>query len=107
MTNLTRAPNLSFGAAYYPRARRTPGIQITPMLAVALGIIATADADGGCASQALSTGVDGAINGALAASGVATFATARNVVAAWTGAAVITITGTDEYGETIVESSAS
>lgn len=31
----------------------------------------------------------------------------RNVVAAWTGTAVLTVTGTDEYGNTIVESSAS
>src|SRR5690606_3824873 len=31
----------------------------------------------------------------------------RNVVAAWTNAAVLTVTGEDEYGDTIVESSAS
>ncbi len=31
----------------------------------------------------------------------------RNVVAAWTGTAVLTVTGTDEYGNTVVESSAS
>lgn len=31
----------------------------------------------------------------------------RNVVAAWTGTAVLTVTGIDEYGNTVVESSAS
>lgn len=79
---------------------------LTPVR-VNLGAPATADADGVCASQALNTGVDGAINGALAALGVATFDVPRNVVAAWTNTAVITVTGTDEYGNVIVESSAS
>jgi hypothetical protein len=77
------------------------------LVKIGLGAPATADADGVCASQALNTGVDGVIAGALAADGVATFDKPRNVVAAWTNAAVITVTGTDEYGETVVESSAS
>lgn len=72
-----------------------------------LGAPTTADADGACASQSLNTGVDGVIAGALATAGTATFATPRNVVAAWTNAAVITVTGTDEYGDVLVESSGS
>lgn len=79
---------------------------LTPVR-INLGAPATADADGVCASQALNTGTDGLINGALATLGVATFDVPRNVVAAWTGTAVITITGTDEYGNVVVESSAS
>jgi hypothetical protein len=47
------------------------------------------------------------INGALASGGVATFDVPRNVVAAWTNTATITVTGTDEYGNTVVETSAS
>lgn len=74
---------------------------------VRLGAAATADADGACASQALNAGVDGSINGALASGGVATFDVPRNVVAGWTNAAVITVTGTDEYGNVLVESSGS
>ena len=74
---------------------------------ITLGAPATADADGACASQSLNTGVDGTINGALAASGVATFDVPRNVVAAWTNTAVITVTGTDEFGNVMVESSGS
>lgn len=76
---------------------------------IELGSPLTADADGVVASQAC-TAADGlatGINGALASGGVATFDVPRNVVAAWTGTAVLTVTGTDEYGVTIVESSAS
>jgi hypothetical protein len=77
------------------------------LVQIALGAPITADADGVCASQALNAGVDGLINGALAAGGVAVFDQPRNVVAAWTNTAVITVTGTDEYGQVMVESSAS
>ena len=55
------------------------------------------------ASGGLATG----INGALASGGVATFDVPRAVVATWTGTAVLTVTGTDEYGNTIRQSSAS
>ncbi len=47
------------------------------------------------------------LNGALVAGGVATFDVPRAVVAAWTNTAIITITGTDEYGRTMSEVSAS
>lgn len=74
-----------------------------------LGAPATADADGAVASQAatLADGLATGINGALAADGVATFDVPRNVVAAWTNTAVLTVTGTDVYGNVVVESSAS
>ena len=74
---------------------------------VTLGAPDTADADGVCASQDLLAVGAGVIAGALASGGVATFDVPRNVVAAWTNTAVITITGTDEYGAVVVESSAS
>lgn len=77
------------------------------VVVINLGAPDAADADGVCASQALNAGVDGAINGALASGGVATFDVPRNVVAAWTNTAVLTVTGTDEYGNVVVESSAS
>lgn len=79
------------------------------LVKINLGAPITADADGAVASQActLATGLATGINGALAASGVATFDFARNVVAAWTGTAVLTVTGTDEYGVVVSESSAS
>ena len=76
---------------------------------IEFGTPATADADGAVASQAATSanGLATGINGALAADGVATFDVPRNVVAAWTGTAVLTVTGTDEYGNVVVESSGS
>ena len=85
----------------------TTRMALLNMVRCIFGAVTTADADGACASQSLNTGVDGLINGALAATGIATFATPRNVVAAWTGAAVLTVTGTDEYGDILAESSGS
>lgn len=72
-----------------------------------LGAPLTADPNGVCESQSGSEDTAMTIAGALATGGVAYFDVPRNVVAAWTGTAVLTVTGTDVYGETIVESSAS
>lgn len=58
-------------------------------------------------SQSINSGTPGLVNGALASAGVATLDVARNVVAAWTGVAVLTVTGTDLYGQVQTESSAS
>jgi hypothetical protein len=77
---------------------------VTPVL-IALGAPDVADADGVCASQTITT--TAAINGALASGGVATFDQPRNIVAAWTGTAVLTFNGTDEYGNAVREASAS
>jgi hypothetical protein len=77
------------------------------LVKVNLGAPDAADADGVCASQAITAAGTGTIAGALASGGVATFDVPRNVVAAWTTTAVMTVTGTDEYGNVIVESSAS
>lgn len=86
-------------------------VNVTPLtpFVINLGAPDVADADGVIASQSI-TAADGpatGINGALASGGVATFDVPRNVVGAWTGTAVMTVTGTDVYGETVVESSAS
>lgn len=59
------------------------------------------------ASQSITTPALGLVNGSLATAGVATFDVARNVVAAWTGTAILTVTGTDMYGQTQTEVSAS
>ena len=77
-----------------------------------LGAPATADADGYIASQDLTAAGVFSVNTTAAAAllaaaldGVADVP--RNVVASWTGTAVITITGTDALGNVVVESSAS
>jgi hypothetical protein len=77
------------------------------ILSVNLGAPDAADADGVCASQAITAAGTGTIAGALATGGVATFDVPRNVVGAWTNTAVMTVTGTDEYGNVVVENSAS
>ena len=82
------------------------------VVTVNLGAPDVADANGFVASQNLtSAGVfstDVTATAALAAAALAGVADKpRNVVAAWTTTAVLTVTGTDEYGNTIVESSAS
>lgn len=76
---------------------------------VNLGAPIAADADGIAASQSVTVGTTplAVINGALASGGRVELDVARNVVAAWTNTAVLTVTGLDEYGNTVVESSAS
>lgn len=86
-------------------------VPLTPYL-INLGAPDTADADGFCVSQDLtSAGVFSVSTTAAAAIAAAALAgtadVPRNVVAAWTGTAVLTVTGTDEYGNTVRESSAS
>lgn len=58
------------------------------------------DPDGVLATQAITAagGPATGLNGALASGGVATFDVPRNVVAAWTGTAIMTVVGTDVYG---------
>lgn len=73
-------------------------------LEIILGEPDTADPNGVCESQ---SGAAGALtlNGALVSGGVATFDVPRNIVIDSGGVdtATLTITGTDEYGNTVVE----
>lgn len=82
---------------------------LAPVVIVNLGSPATADANGAVESQActLAGGLATGLDGVLVSGGEAVFDVPRNVVAAWTGTAVLTVTGEDEYGEALVESSAS
>lgn len=82
-------------------------VRETSVMTFDLGAPDTADADGVCASQAGTAATAMTINGALASGGVATFDVPRNVVGAWTNTATLTVTGTDVYGVTIVETSGS
>lgn len=77
------------------------------LVEINLGAPDTADADGVCASQAGTAATAMTIDGALASGGVATFDVPRNVVAAWTNTATLTVTGTDVYGNVVKETSGS
>jgi hypothetical protein len=77
-----------------------------------LGSPDVADPNGYCESQDLTAAgvfsVDTNAAGAIAAAALVGKADVpRNVVASWTGTAVVTVTGLDVYGETVVESSGS
>ncbi len=84
------------------------GAEAQAVIVLSLGAPIAADPDGAAASQTV-TGVGTAfvLNGALVTAGVATFDVPRNVVGAWTNTAIITITGTDQYGQAMSEVSAS
>lgn len=79
------------------------------LVQVELGSPAASTANGIALSQAVAIAPALAvIAGALAANGVADLGlTGRNVVAAWTNAAIITVTGFDMHGKKMVEQSAS
>jgi hypothetical protein len=77
------------------------------LVEVNLGAPIAADADGISASADVDAGEDAVIGGALASAGEVTLDVPRNVVGAWTGAAVVTVYGQDEYGNSMIESSAS
>ena len=116
---ISRANQLFSHGAYYPPFNRVPGLPADqtcnyvpggslPPLPTDLGVIAAAAANNIATSQASTGGNNAlAINGALATAGVATIDVARNIVAAWTTTAVMTVTGTDFYGQTQTEASAS
>jgi len=112
-THLTQADTVHMGAAYYAAAYATQGRKgrpINPATRAVLGTPVVGDPNGVIETQNITaaggpaTGFDGTLADSLT---LATFDVPRNVVAAWTTTAVMTVTGTDLYGEVIVESSAS
>ena len=101
---------LDAGGEYPAWAPNTLDARVRPvtLVRVSLGNPATADADGYFASAAINSATPiTSMTGALAVGGVGVADVPRNVVAAWTNTAVMTVTGTDEYGQVVVESSAS
>jgi len=75
------------------------------LINVNLGSPDVADANGIVESQDLTSAGVFSVNTTAAAALAGTLDVPRNIVAAWTTSATLTITGTDEYGNTIVESS--
>jgi hypothetical protein len=76
-----------------------------PVVRIDLGTPDTADPDGICTSQSASGAHTLTLNGAYVTDGVAVLDVPRNIVVDSGGAdtAVLTITGTDEYGDVVVE----
>ena len=76
---------------------------------VNIGAPVASDADGIAASQEVAANANALLDGALksASSLAITLDVPRNVVAAWTGTAVVTVNGLDEYDNPMSESSAS
>ena len=112
---ISQADELFWGKARYAPLQgilgRT-GMRIDPIVKWNLGTPDTADANGVVESQDLTAlgvfSVDTTAAAAIAAAALAgVMDVPRNIVAAWTGTAVITITGTDAYDNVLVESSAS
>lgn len=79
------------------------GVEIPDIDVVQYGAVATASANAICLSQSITAGTAALLNGATAG----TLDVPRNVVAAWTNTAVMTVVGTDQYGRTMSEASAS
>lgn len=89
----------------------SPKVAFVHPIIIDLGVPDAADANGIVESQNLTAAGAysvGAFNGVYGVGGThAILDMPRNVVAAWTGTAVLTVTGKDEYGNVMVESSAS
>lgn len=106
---LTHADNVYVGDAYYTKYAASHGgrrgVQMMPVYVVEFGAVDAIDADG-VAAALTSTG-SGTATLATALGSTPTFDVPRNVVITSTGGddsgITFTITGTDEYGETLVE----
>lgn len=104
---ISNSDNIRSGNALPPN-RAVLGVPMQNVVYDDLGTPIVGDADGVSASQTVTgAGTAFLINGALASGGAVTFDTPRNVVGAWTNTAIITITGTDLYGQAMTEVSAS
>lgn len=87
-----------------------PSVVPVTLNRINFGFVDAADADGVCESQSVSSGVAAVLDGVISdvSSGAkAVFDTPRNVVGAWTNSAIMTVTGKDERGNVMVETSAS
>ena len=107
---ISRASQLFFGDAYLPAAfasNERVGAPITPITKISLGSPAVSVTTAAATAQAVAGAANLTLDGTLAAAGVVTFLTARNIQAVSTGAGdttqTITLTGTDIWGMPVVE----
>jgi len=115
--NLSQADELYTGKGRYPAlfgVNGRTGARVDPTVKLDLGAPDADDANGFIETQNLTAlGVASVATPATAVGAIAEAALAgvcdvpRNIVGAWTGTAVLTINGTDEYDEVMSENSAS
>ena len=104
---ISHADSLFVGNGWHEGANNSKrGVPWTPVAIVSLGTPIVGDPDGICEAQAVAGAAALTMDGTLVASGVATLDVPRTLVVDADGAAtaVITITGTDQYGDALVES---
>lgn len=87
-----------------------PSVLPVGLVKVTFGLVDAADADGISESQSVTASeaavLDGVISDVYSGANVV-LDTPRNVVGSWTGTAVVTFTGKDQFGNVMVEASAS
>ena len=109
--NISQADNLYHGKVRYELYNKdqglSKGIVMSHIKVCELGAVATADADGLCDDVDITATAGGAVSvsGALATGGVGTLTHPRALTVTFAAGttATLTITGADEYGETMVE----
>ena len=105
---ISHADELYWGNAQYGRYQSAlRGIRMTPIVLMDLGTPIVADPDGIAAAQAVAGAGNLSLNGALASGGVAVLDYPRTIEIDSSNAGdttqTATVTGTDEYGEALVE----
>lgn len=105
--SISRANRIYSGNAQNPARNAERAGALNATLVTEALTPAAASANAVAASQSVGAAASFVLNGALVSGGVATFDIPRNVVAAWTNTAIVTVTGTDEFGRTVIEVSAS
>jgi VCBS repeat-containing protein len=104
---LSRATDLFAGGVTFAGANSgKPGAPLSLLYVKHYGAIVTADPDGVSTAQAVAGAGNLTITGALASGGVATFDVPRAVTILSAGndsGITFTVTGTDEYGQTVKE----
>lgn len=113
--SITQADEMYVGKGKYLPLFGENGRAGAPMMAISklnMGSPDADDPDGIIVSQSLTAlgvfSTDGTATAAIAAGALSGILDVpRNIVAAWTGTAVLTVTGVDQYNEPMTESSAS
>lgn len=102
-------PGYSAAVSKSPLTPMPAGMTRVGAFSINLGSPGTASSNGYATSQSVAQNASAVLNGSLVSNGVgvADAAYGRNIVAAWTTAAILTFTFKDFYGNTVVEKSAS